>query len=145
VFDEQKTYQDPRRAEKTTHFRSETRDGLKQEIYALSLAHFVTRSLMLKAATEREIDVDRLSFKGCFQIIKMRLPEYHPLAGGKSLDAWLQDLIWELGQEIIPERRNRINPRVIKRKMSKWNKCRPQHRNQPPLKKQFKNTIVMLR
>jgi len=40
-------------------------------------------------------------------------------------------------------RRNRINPRVIKRKMSKWKKKRPEHRHRPPLKKTFPQTVVM--
>ena len=48
VFDEQKTHQDPPRASKPTHLRSETPTGVLQEIYALSLAHFVIRSLMFK-------------------------------------------------------------------------------------------------
>lgn len=145
VFDEQKTHQDPSRAEKTTNFRSETNDGLKQEVYAMSLAHFVTRALMLEAAKETQVDVDRLSFKGCFQILKTRLPEYHPDDGMSRLERWFDALIWEMGNERIPKRRNRINPRVIKRKMSRWLKTRPEHRRLPPLKKQFKNTIVMLR
>ncbi len=75
VFDEQKTHQDPRRAEKTTNLRSETSDGLKQELYAMSLGHFIVRAMMLEAAETIQIDVDRLSFKGCFQILKTRLPE----------------------------------------------------------------------
>ena len=144
VFDEQKTHQDPTRAEKTTHFRSETSDGLRQEIYALSLAHFVTRSLMFEAATAKKIDVDRISFKACFQILKTRLPEYHPAEGKTRLEDWLRAVIWEMGNEIIPPRRNRINPRVIKRKMSKWDKARPEHRNLLPLKKTFHETIVLL-
>ncbi len=78
VFDEQKTHQDPRRAEKTTNLRSETTDGLKQELYAMSLGHFVIRAMMLEAATEAKIDVDQLSFKGSFQILKTRLAECHP-------------------------------------------------------------------
>jgi hypothetical protein len=144
VFDEQKTHQDPIRAEKTTNFRSKTSDGLKQEIYAVSLAHFVTRSLMFEAAVNQGIDVDRLSFKGCFQILKTRLPEYHPMDGIARLDEWFKAVIWEMGQETIPARRNRINPRVIKRKMSRWNKARPKHRNLPPLKKEFCEAILML-
>jgi hypothetical protein len=43
VYDEQKTHQDPRRATKTTHLRSETPAGVVQELYALSLAHYVVR------------------------------------------------------------------------------------------------------
>jgi hypothetical protein len=145
MYDEQKTHQDPVRAEKVANFRSETTDGLKQEIYALSLAHFVTRLLMFQAATARGIDVDRLSFKGCFQIIKTRLPEFHPSEGIKRMNEWFKAVIWEMGQETIPLRRNRVNPRVIKRKMSRWDKKQPEHRKIPPLKKRFEDCIVMLR
>ncbi len=144
MYDEQKTHQDPVRAEKAANFRSETSDGLRQEIFAFSLAHFVIRALMFEAAKEANLDVDRLSFKGCFQILKTRLPEFHPLDISTSLDSWLENLTWEMGQEIIPVRRNRINPRVIKRKMSRWNKARPEHRALPPLKNEFPDTIRML-
>lgn len=144
TYDEQKTHQDPLRAEKTTNFRSETSDGLRQEIYAISLAHFVIRSLMFEAAKEAKLDVDRLSFKGCFQILKTRLPEFHPLDGMVKFEQWVEALIWEMSQEVNPKRRNRIIPRVIKRKMSRWNKCRPKHRKIPTLKTEFKNAVVML-
>jgi hypothetical protein len=48
-------------------------------------------------------------------------------------------------QEVIEPRRNRINPRVIKRKMSKWPKKRKEHRNLPPLQKQFVEAVVSVR
>jgi hypothetical protein len=75
VFDEQKTHQDPRRATKPAQLRSETPAGVIQEVYALSLGHFVIRSLMFEAAATVGLDPDRLSFTGCFQILKCRLPE----------------------------------------------------------------------
>ena len=65
VFDEQKTHQDPRRATKPAQLRSETPTGVIQEVYALSLAHFVIRSLMFEAAATVDLDPDRLSFTGC--------------------------------------------------------------------------------
>jgi len=142
TFDEQKTHQDPCRAEKTTHLRSETCDGLKQELYALSLGHFIIRVMMLKAAEASAMDVDRLSFTGCFQILKTRLPECDPSTASSFTD-WFEAVIWEMSCETIPARRNRINPRVIKRKMSRWNKCRPEHRKRPPLTKTFEQTVVM--
>ncbi len=43
VFDEQKTHQDPRRPSKPTHLRSQTPTGVEQELYVLSLGHFVVR------------------------------------------------------------------------------------------------------
>jgi hypothetical protein len=143
VFDEQKTHQDPCRAEKTTHLRSETPDGLRQEFYAMSLGHFVVRAMMLEAADEANIDVDLLSFKGSFQILKTRLPECDTRSQA-SMSEWFEAVVWEIGRERIPARRNRINPRVIKRKMSRWKKCRPQHRKQEPLTKTFDQTVVML-
>lgn len=143
VFDEQKTHQDPCRAEKTTNLRSQTADGIKQELYALSLAHFVVRYLMHHAAIEAGVDVDRLSFRGSFQILKTRLPEC-TATQPRGLLQWFQNLISELAQERIEARRNRINPRVIKRKMSRWPKCRPKHRGIPTLTQTFVQSIVMI-
>lgn len=144
VFDEQKTHQDPRRATKPAHLRSETPAGVIQEIYALSLAHFVIRSLMFEAAATEGLDPDRLSFLGCFQILKCRLPECVTTTP-EAFEGWYRGLLWEMQEERIEERRNRVNPRVIKRKMSKWKKKRPVHRKVPPLTKTFIETVVMVR
>lgn len=144
VFDEQKTHQDPRRATKPAQLRSETPAGVLQEVYALSLGHFVVRSLMFEAAATVGADPDRLSFTGCFQILKCRLPEFDNRTPEAS-QAWYRALLWEMQGERTDPRRNRINPRVIKRKMSKWKKKRPKHRRLPPLKKTFPETVVMLR
>jgi len=144
VFDEQKTHQDPRRATKPAQLRSETPAGVLQEIYALSLGHFVIRALMFEAAATVGLDPDRLSFTGCFQILKCRLPECDGKTS-EALEAWYQGLLWEMQRERTDSRRNRINPRVIKRKMSKWKKKRPEHRHRPPLKKTFPETVVMTR
>ncbi len=144
VFDEQKTHQDPRRASKPAHLRSETPAGVIQEIYALALGHFVIRSLMFAAAATVNLDPDRLSFTGCFQILKCRLPECDSKTSA-SFEAWYEAVLWEMQGERTDPRRNRVNPRVIKRKMSKWKKKRPEHRHLPPLKKTFQETVVMIR
>ena len=115
-----------------------------QEIYALSPGHFVIRSLMLRAAETVQLDPHRLSCTGCFQILKCRLPECDS-STPQSFEGWYQALLWELQNERTDDRRNRINPRVIKRKMSKWKKKRPEHRRLPPLNKTFDESVVMLR
>lgn len=143
TIDEQKTHQDPRRASKPAQLRSQTPEGVRQELYALSLGHYVTRALMVQAASARQLDPERLSFTSCLQILRTRLPE----AAGRSrreLRAWYEGLLWEMGQEVLPPRVNRVNPRVVKRKMSKFKKKRPQHRTIPPLTKAFVETVVML-
>jgi len=146
VYDEQKTHHDPRRATKPAHLRSETPAGVIQEIYAMSLGHFVTRALMFEAAATEGLDTDRLSFLGCFQILKCRLPECDSSTPGR-LEQWYRGLLWEMQRERTDDevRRNRINPRVVKQKMSKYKKKRPEHRRIPPLKKTFGETVVMLR
>jgi len=146
VYDEQKTHHDPRRATKPAQVRSQTPAGVIQEIYALSLGHFVIRALMFEAAGTVGLDTDRLSFLGCFQILKCRLPECDS-STPEAYEHWYAGLLWEMQEERTDDevRRNRINPRVIKRKMSKWKKKRPEHRHVPPLKKTFSETVVMLR
>ncbi len=56
---------------------------------------------------------------------------------------WYEWLLWELSQERTEPRRNRINPRVIKQKVSKWRKKRPEHCHPPPLTKIFAEAVVM--
>jgi hypothetical protein len=143
VFDEQKTHQDPPRASKPTHLRSETPEGVIQEMYALSLAHFVIRSLMFQAASREHLDTDALSFTGCFHILKCRLPECDS-RNPQAFQQWYEALLHEMAAERTDPRRNRVNPRVIKRKMKNWLKKRPEHRNLAPLTKTFMESVVML-
>jgi hypothetical protein len=142
VFDEQKTHHDPRRAEKPAQLRSESPAGVRQELYALSLGHFVIRALMFEAARPAGLDVDRLSFTGCFRILQCRLPECDSRTSA-TLAEWYQALLAEMRTEQIGPRRNRVNPRVIKRKMSKWNKKRAEHRPVLPLRKTFEQCVLM--
>jgi hypothetical protein len=142
TFDEQKTHQDPSRVTKPAQLRSETPAGVIQELYALSLAHFVIRSLMFEAAATVALDPDRLSFTGCFQILKCRLPECAATTPA-TFEGWYRSLLWEMQDERTDPRRNRINPRVIKKQVSNWTKKRPEHRRLPPLKKTFREAVVM--
>jgi hypothetical protein len=142
VFDEQKTHLDPRRASKAAHFRSQTPEGVEQELYALSLGHFVVRALMVEAAKEENLDVDQLSFTGSLHTLQARLPECDSSTPA-TLEQWYRALLAELAQERTEPRRNRVNPRVVKRKMSKFAKKRSEHRGQPPLTKAFVETVVV--
>ena len=104
------------------------------------------RALMFEAAATAGLDSDRLSFTGCFQILKCRLPECDS-ATPRRFEEWYRGLLWEMQGERTDDqvRRNRINPRVVKRKMSKFKKKRPEHRPVPPLLKTFRESVVMLR
>lgn len=138
AIDELKTHQQDGR----TVLRSETPAGVIQEIEGLLLAHYVVRTVMFEAAQTEEIDPRRLSFTATLKILRCRLPQCprHP----QQLQKWYEALLKEVAQQKLPPRRDRVNPRVIKRKMSKWPKKRPFHLNYSQPTKKFRQSINML-
>ena len=136
TIDEFKTHQRERPV-----LRSQTPGGVIQELYGLLLGHFVIRVLMQEAAAREGIDPRRLSFTATLKILRCRLPECP--ASRRGLRLWYQNLVAEVAEEVLEDRRNRINPRVIKRKMSNWKKKRPEHRHYPQPTKEFAESIVM--
>jgi hypothetical protein len=144
TYREQKTHQDPRRASKPTHLRSETPAGVVQELYAISLSHFVVRNVMYDAACEAKLDPDRLSFVGAIRILRTRMPECPIVARPADIGNWYENLLAEIATETVEPRRNRINPRVIKRARCKWPTKKPEHYGQQPLRKSFAETVLII-
>jgi hypothetical protein len=138
AIDEVKTHALERRA-----LRSQTPAGCVQEIHGLLLGHYVIRTLMFEAAKTSAKSPLRLSFTGTLKILRCRLPECPQDDAGRDL--WWDRLLLEISEEEIPPRRNRINPRVIKRQQSKWPKKRAQHRNPPQPTLPFRDSIKILR
>jgi hypothetical protein len=122
--------------------RSQTPAGCVQEIHGLLLGHYVIRTLMFEAAKIADVSPLRISFTGTLKILRCRLPECPEDDEGREL--WWDRLLAEISEETIPPRRNRINPRVIRRQQSKWPKKRAKHRNpsQPTLS--FHDSIEIL-
>ena len=137
AIDEVKTHQRERPV-----LRSQTPAGVVQEIQGLLLAHYVVRGLMSAAAERAGLPPRRLSFTGALKVLRCRLPSCPK--GRAGLRRWYEDVVAEVAEEVLPPRRNRLNPRVIKRKMSNWKKKRPEHRHYPQPTKKFRQNIVML-
>lgn len=137
AIDELKTHQRERPV-----LRSETPAGVVQELYGLLLAHYVIRKLMCAAAATIDVPPRRLSFTDSLQILRSRLPTCP--RSHRGLCRWYEQLLAEIAEQVLPPRRNRVNPRVVKRKMSRWPKKRVNHRNYPQPTKTFRKTIVML-
>jgi len=137
TIDELKTHQRERPV-----LRSQTAAGAVQEIYGLLLGHFVIRKLMSEAAAIAECGPRELSFVNTLKILRCRLPEAP--RSPRGLERWYRELLAEVAEERLEPRRNRVNPRVIKRKMSNWAKKREKHRDFPQPAKKFRQSIVML-
>jgi hypothetical protein len=137
AIDEVKTHELER-----TALRSQTPAGVVQELYGLLIDHFIVRTLMNEAARSIEVSPLRLSFTATLKILRCRIPECPKTPWGRT--RWWMNLLQEIAEEKIEARRNRINPRVIKRTMSKWKKKRREHRAYPQPTKTFLESIVML-
>jgi hypothetical protein len=139
TIDELKTHQQERPV-----LRSQTPAGVIQEIEGLLLAHFAVRALMVEAAGELGMDPRRLSFTGALKILRRRLAEVPANPKDKAgRQRWWEALVAEVSEEVLPPRRDRVNPRVIKQKMSKWAKKRSHHRRPPQPTKPFRESIVI--
>lgn len=138
AIDELKTHQRQRPV-----LRSQTPAGVVQEIYGLLLAHFVVRKLMFEAAATQNLPPRQLSFTGALKILRCRLPECPRTVRGRQ--RWYRKLLTEIAEETLPERRDRINPRVIKCKMSKWPKKRKEHRQYPQPTNRFCDSVTVTR
>jgi len=121
--------------------RSQRPAGVVQEIYALLIAHFMIRKLGFEAAKQAGMSPRRISFTGTINVLRARLPEAP--RSRHLISSWYASLLEEISLEVLPPRRNRVNPRVIKRQQSKWPRKREKHRNSQPLKKKFVETIVI--
>lgn len=138
VIDELKTHQKERPV-----LRSQTPAGVIQEIYGLVLAHYIVRALMHEAADQQEVAPRRMSFTHTIKVLRCRLPEVPK--SPKGLQQWRCNLLEEIAEEILPPRRERLNPRVIKQKISKWDVKRSDHRCYPQPCTKFHEAVRVLR
>ena len=135
AFDEIKTHLNGREL----LLRSKTPRGVVQELYGLFLAHRVIRQVIADAAGQRQLDPDRLSFTNTLRVLQCHLHE----SPTRSVDEWYERLLREVSRQKLRPRRNRWYPRVVKRKIKKWDKKRPKHRHPPQPSKPFADSVVI--
>jgi hypothetical protein len=130
-------------ARQVTELRSRTPCGIVQEIYGVLLAHNAIRALMHEAALMIDVDPRKLSFIHAVRVIRETIPLMRA-APTYILPSLYRAMIHQLSMQVLPPRDGRINPRVIKVKMSNWPKKRPEHYRPPRRTKSFVQSIVLL-
>jgi len=120
--DELKTHQ----LNRPVDLRSRTPCGVLRELYGILLAHNAVRFLMHQAALSVDIDPRRLSFIHAVRVIRETIPMMLA-AAAERLPFLYAAMIRHIAQDRLSPRDNRINPRVVKRKMSNFAKKRPEH------------------
>lgn len=123
--------------------RSKKPVGVIQELYGLLIAHYAVRHVMHDAALEAGLDPDRLSFTNALSLICDAVSEFQMVAVDQRGELY-QRLLLDIARHKLPERDHRSNPRVVKRKMSKFRLKRPQHTQWPQPSKAFRDAVVIL-
>ena len=128
VIDEAKTHL--RLSART--LRSLTPEGIKQEIYALLVAHIAVRTLMLHAADAAGVAPTQLSFTQTVRIIDESLqPLWHACPTHRLM--MINSLLQEIAQQRLPIQRLRLQARVVKRVRSRYERKKACHLHAPPL------------
>ena len=123
--------------------RSQTPDGVEQELYGILLGYYAVRALMLQAAEQVGLDSDRVSFTHAITLVTDAMHEFQQTAQEQREDL-TQRLRSDLRDPLLPPRRLRSNPRVCKQAGSKFPRTRPEHRHVPKLEHAFAEVIVLL-
>jgi hypothetical protein len=117
--------------------------GVIQELYGLLIGHFALRYLMHEAALQAGVDPDRLSFVHGLRELLGAMPEFQMVVPEQWPQLY-QRLLHDIAQVILPPRRNRINPRVVRRRQVKFNCKRPQHYHWPQPTRAFREAIALI-
>lgn len=117
--------------------------GVIQELYAILIAHYLVRVFMHEAALQADLDPDRLSFVGALRIVQDALIEFQ-LADPSCHPALLTRLLHDLARERLPERRNRINPRVVKRTVIRFPRKRLEHVHPAQPSCPFRESVALI-
>lgn len=117
--------------------------GVIQELYALLIAHYAVRFTMHEAAGLTAVDPDQLSFTHALQVIQEAIAEFQ-MTAPELLPNLYQRMLRDIAAGRLPERRLRTNPRVVKRKMSKFHLKRPEHYHWPQPTRSFREAVALI-
>ncbi len=138
-IDELDTHQRPPRQP----LRSRTPLGVLQELYGLVIAHYAVRAVMCQAAQQAGVAPTRLSFTKSLRLLRNALFEAQ-IVSRAQWPAWWARLLADLGRARLPQRDNRCNPRVVRRKLAKFPLKRDRHRHADQPTKAFAQAVVIL-
>jgi hypothetical protein len=122
--------------------RSQTPEGVEQEVHGLLLAHYAVRRVMAEAARQAGVPPRRMGFTAALEVVRCRLAEARRGQGG--LRRWYERVVREVAQEVIPPRRLRANGRVVKCPRQKWRAKRALPDKPPQPGKPFGEVVALV-
>ena len=119
---------------------------VQKELFVRLITHNLVRCTMAQAATEQQVPLQRISFKGSLDALR----EFaHAMAQAKSRkkrrELWAE-LLRTLAADLVPERPGRREPRAVKRKKNKYARLAgPRRKFRDHLKRHLRRKISRLR
>lgn len=117
--------------------------GVIQELYGLLLAHYCLRFLMHEAALHAGVDPDRISFVHALRLLQDAIPEFQ-MTAPEDWPGLHTRLLEDMAAKLLPPRRTRSNPRVVKRKMSNFRLKRAEHDRWPQPQCSFREAVTVI-
>lgn len=123
--------------------RSQSPEMVRQEVWGLLFAHFVIRTLVYQAAKRRGVAPSRISCTATINILQLNLREAPrgQRASKRLRRGWLRQMLDDIRLEIMPLRKPRTNPRVIKKRSVARKTKHDYHRKPPPPNPCFASVI----
>ena len=112
--------------------RSKEPGLVRQELYGLLLAHYTVRWWMHQSARQADLDPDRLSFTHAVEVLDTACYEF-ALVAREELPRLKERLLADLREPatMLPPRRLRFYPRVVKHAYSSFHRKRPDSKALP--------------
>lgn len=104
-------------------------DMIERELRMHFIAYNLIRSVMQKAALTHDVDLNRLSFKGCLDTVR----QFANATSGaedkpRTISAMIDEMLLAIARDINPHRPGRSEPRVKKRRPKNYRLLtRPRH------------------
>jgi len=115
---------------------------VQKEVYTRLIAHNLIRCLMAQVATEHDVALERISFKGSLDALRQFSQAMAAARSRKKRRQLWEQLLQTLAADLVPERPGRREPRAVKRKKNKYprlNVPRHQFRDHPKRNLRRKN------
>ncbi len=117
---------------------------VRQELYGLLLAHYMVRWWMHHSACEGDLDPDRLSFTHAVEVLDTACYEF-ALVAREEFPRLQARLLADLREptSLLPPRRLRFYPRVVKRAYSAFHRKRPGQQGFTLKKQSFRDILLI--
>lgn len=99
--------------------RTKTPELVEKEIYMQAIAYNLVRAVMVMSSDQHDEDLRRMSFKGTVDTLRRWVGFMRARDPDLLRHRW-HDMLSALASDVVPERPDRAEPRVVKRRVSKY-------------------------